>query len=242
MMQEPQSYNIHALHGFLGRSSDWDSLSHSAIIPYDLFQIGEPSDQLQMPDWAAKFYHHLPTNPKKKILMGYSLGGRLALHALMQNPSYWDGAIIISAHPGLPSEEVKRERIEQDAQWAKRFEQEPWEELMHSWNARSVFCNSIKTFERKEIDYNRALLANTLRFWSLGSQELFVNALAKINIPILWVAGEKDFAYTSLAQSLSFKHSESKIWIASNSGHRVPWEAPHAFKEVMDQYIQRILG
>lgn len=212
---------IHALHGFLGRPKDWEILDGQLpYISHDLFggKIGD------FDEWAKEFNRKISASDHP-ILMGYSLGGRLALHALIQDPSLWSAAVIISAHPGLTSAEEKKQRLQQDQEWANRFLEDAWEQLMEDWNAQAVFQSPLK---RNEKDYCRETLSQAMLQWSLGRQRDLRPELAKLNIPIVWVVGEKDTKFRTLASSVTLSHPKSRISIIPKAGHRVPWEQPEA--------------
>lgn len=229
---------IYALHGFLGLPSDWDNLDlpKKAI---DIFSFGTPSADFSLQDWAKSFNQIISaTTPHlNNILLGYSLGGRLAMHALVDNPSLWKGAVLVSAHPGLPDTQQKKIRLEQDEAWAQRFENEPWDPLMTSWNSLPIFAKSQKIF-RKETDYNRNQLANTMRFWSLAHQDNLIPALSQFKMPLQYIVGECDKAYSTLAGNLSHTLPKAKIWIAPKTGHRVPWDSPESFNKKVNQFIR----
>lgn len=227
---------IYALHGFLGKPTDWDILScpHQAI---DLFK------ELPIQSfwrWAKTFNEKLPQKREKRILVGYSLGGRLALHALLQNESLWDGGIIISAHPGLVAEEEKKVRLLHDDLWAKRFEKDSWSTLIQDWENQSVFAHDQRVFQRREEQFSRTSLAATLREWSLGNQENLLPKIAGFSKPLLWVAGELDSKYVHLAKKVVFQHPLSKVWIAPNAGHRVPWQKNKSFFEEINQFKESL--
>src|SRR5690606_6539540 len=95
-----------------------------------------------------------------RILVGYSLGGRIALHALRDSPDLWQAAVIISAHPGLVLEEDRVVRKKADQEWAKRFMHEDWDLLMKSWNSQPVFKNGSQPLLRHERDFDRKKLAS----------------------------------------------------------------------------------
>ncbi len=117
-------YNLYALHGFLGLSHDWSPF------PYINYPQELTHEELPFWEWASWFNQNVSSwsekRNKKNILLGYSLGGRLAMHLLISKPELWDGAIIISAHPGLSSELEKEQRVAQDHEWAVRFKNDPW--------------------------------------------------------------------------------------------------------------------
>lgn len=232
--------SLYALHGFLGTPADW--------MPYS--KIGDSVKlhpmELRCPtansfsQWAQDFNHLAARDSNQKILLGYSLGGRLAMHALLQAPHQWKAAIIVSAHPGLKCIEMKAKRLASDLAWASKFESEPWDTLMARWNARDVLASS-RPLSRDEKNYSRLELSRQLQHWSLGAQEDLQKKLAELQAPILWMAGIKDPTYANIARELHFAHSHSEIWIAPKAGHRIPWDAPEAFHTQVAQFISSAL-
>src|SRR5262249_45368361 len=112
---------LYALHGFLGLPSDWDLL-RQPLHAIDLFSIGKPLSTLW--SWAQDFNRQVSAD-NTNILIGYSLGGRLGMHALIDQPHLWQGGVFVSAHSGLSFSHDRDKRIQSDAQWAQRFLQEP---------------------------------------------------------------------------------------------------------------------
>lgn len=218
-----------ALHGFLGEPSDWAFLPDALSI--DLTAISSPSKGFWK--WASSFNQMAFKVDAPRILIGYSLGGRLAMHALLENPSLWQGAVLISAHPGLSSPETKKQRLMQDLAWADRFKTEPWEKVMQAWNAQDVFVGDTVPIERLEKNYNRNQLSEMLRHWSLGHQEDLISRLQALPIPILWVAGQKDTRYVQLYQNY-FKPLQT--WVAPDVSHRVPWQGNAAFMRRLEEF------
>jgi len=220
---------ITCLHGFLGTPADWNFLPYKNMHIPNLFS--EPIKSFS--EWSEGFNASLQKNDN--VLIGYSLGGRLAMHALIANPERFSCAIIISAHYGLNTTEERKQRLINDFKWAKSIREQPWQYLMDQWNAQSVFDNDII---RRERDYDRNTLAEAMTTWSLGNQECLINDLEKLNIPILWIAGGKDTKYAALAKLVSLRHPQSRIWVAKESGHRLPWEIQNDFFKQADKFIK----
>ena len=193
------------LHGFLGRGADWDFLRDAG------FDISAPSF------FGGDSLDHVRPNPDD-VLLGYSMGARLALH-LMQTRrvarAVLIGAGIAPAEPG---------RQELDETWARRFESEPWDSLIEAWNRQSVFAGRANPLTRNEADYDRKKLAAALR----GPRHF---DLSGISVPTLWIAGEDDPKYRDAATRASQKLPNSELWICPDAGHRVPWEQPQRFIE-----------
>lgn len=224
---------IVALHGFLGQPKDWDFLNFQNLKALDLFKMNWESL-----DHLAK--QIIETSEPDSILMGYSMGGRAALHALSRNSSHWKAAIIISAHPGLMNAQEKAERQIDDDLWATRFLSEDWTSLMNDWNGRSSFGASPFVFQRKESDFDRERLAGALRKGSLGLQQDLRPMIQALPLPILWITGKQDLSYSKLADSVNLTDVNSKKMQLERAAHRTPWEQPEAFQTLILEWIKRL--
>lgn len=161
------------------------------------------------------------------VLLGYSMGGRLALELLQRRR--FDKAIIISAGLNAP-DEARRQR---DEEWARRFETEEWSSLLRAWNAQEVFGGHV--VERREEDFDRAELARQLR--ESSPAVLPPPQLDTIETPVLWVAGERDRKYVEIARHAVARLPHAELWICPNAGHRVPWEQPEALVARIRDFI-----
>src|SRR3954466_10003273 len=74
-----------------------------------------------------------------EILLGYSLGGRLALQALLAGAHY-ECAIFISTGLGIDDEVARQARRASDEAWAQRFENDDWDAVINAWNAQPVLA------------------------------------------------------------------------------------------------------
>jgi 2-succinyl-6-hydroxy-2,4-cyclohexadiene-1-carboxylate synthase len=201
---------IWCLHGFLGLPSDWD------ILPF--------------PHRAPNLFHGEPVAAKEDdTLIGYSMGGRLALyHLLRQRVAK---AVIVSA--GITAYGDERRRA--DEEWARRFETEEWSSLMQAWHAQPLFGGH--ALDRQQVDFDRAALARALREWSPAVLEPLAPRLHEIETPILWIAGERDTKYVAEAERALALLPHAELWICPEAGHRVPWERTEAFVERLRAWL-----
>lgn len=172
-------------------------------------------------------FDFLPEIPGK-VLLGYSMGGRLALDRLQRER--YEKAVIISAGLNAP-DPARRQR---DEEWARRFETEEWSSLMRDWNAQEVFGGHV--IERHERDYDRRELARQLREWSPAV--LPPPRLEEIETPILWIAGERDAKYADIATEAVERLPNAELWICPGAGHRVPWEQPERFVARLRDFLE----
>lgn len=227
-------HSLWALPGFLGLPSDWDFLKINQTVGVDLSLF--PLTGLH--DWAKCFNKHALLNKSKPaVLMGYSLGGRLALHALLDATECWDAAIIISTHSGLKTEDERKKRLLHDQEWAVRFISEDWRNLMTSWHSQKIFNGDSFHFERFEKDFRRSFLKEALTHASLGNQDDLKCRIADLPMPLLWITGENDHKFSEIADNLDFSNPLSRHIVIANSGHRVPWEEPDLFKQHVQNFI-----
>lgn len=233
---------IFALHGFLGSPDDWNILSGNVGLRHDLntpdLFASMPNGSMQ--EWAKAFNRHVAksdTSRKGSVLIGYSLGGRLALHALVEDPSLWSGAVIVSAQSGLADEKEKQARLETDKRWAARLEQEEWLRWIDDWNAQAIFRHDPSMERRQPPKERQQMHAFALQNWSLGRQNDLSRELSLLNLPILWMVGAKDDKYLLEAGGMSFSHPLSRKAVIEGAGHRVPWGKTKEFIEHIEQFI-----
>lgn len=231
---------IYALHGFLGLPTDWElvrKIIHEEkpdwiFVEVDLFHQKEFSTDLSYEQWVAAFYkwlknfedENLKNQNIQRTLVGYSLGGRLALHLLQENPEYWAGSVFISTNPGLINESEKLQRLENDRQWAKKFLNQNFSLTLKEWNNQPVFQSGFEP-ERKEVNYNKNLLVSALLNWSLALQKDFRILMDLWNVRQIWVAGEKDKKFSQILKTLP-ECQDIQRWEVEGASHRLIFEAP----------------
>ncbi len=226
---------IHCLHGSVGHFSNWDLLEESLgedIVSHDLWQLFKK----KTPSLAQAAHAINAQASQGDILLGYSMGGRVALHALINEPKKWRAAIIISAHPGL--NEGHSERLAQDKQWS-HLATSDWHEFLQKWNSQSILPKVTRGLELAPAS-DQSAVAKSFRHWSLAKQNDLRPLVPKITCPLLWITGEKDQKFTNLAQDCIPLLPNATHFTISNCGHRVPWEAPQAFTQTVQDFLAKV--
>jgi 2-succinyl-6-hydroxy-2,4-cyclohexadiene-1-carboxylate synthase len=201
---------ITCLHGFLGNPRDWDFLRDAGFT-------------IETPPLDA-----IP--PRGDILLGYSLGGRLALHALLAGAQY-KRAILVSTGLGIEGEEFRAARRASDEAWANRFESEDFDSVIADWNAQPVLAGP--SLPRTRDDYD----PRALREWSSGALPPVASRLRELTIPTLCIAGARDVKYVTEAKKAASLAPNARYAIIENAGHRMPWERREAFVEIVLSYL-----
>ena len=209
---------IYALHGMLGGPEDWEALGLDDLVALNLWDyhgsLEEVGAQIAQ-DVAGR-------GDPEPVLMGYSMGGRLALHALLDRPVLWKRAIIISAHPGLKSEAERVARRASDAVWAEKVRGMAWSDFLREWNAQPVLAGQAASPEQLALESRRGAIARAFVDWSLGAQQPVDLKMETMGFEIDWITGEQDAKFTALAETLSGVTHH----IVPDCGHRVPFERP----------------
>ena len=225
---------IWALHGMVGEPADWDFLRPS------LPGLQTPllwAEVDRYTPWAFQFAKKVRETDPRPVLLGYSMGGRLALHALLAAPTLFRAAIIVSAHTGLADHALRKLRWRQDDEWAKKLRSLPWETFLRIWNDQAVFDGVDLPGGRLTTFKWRQGIIQSFDVWGLSRQEDLLPKLGHLNLPVLWISGGKDTRYTELARDAVATLPNARHHVIPDAGHRVPWETPGAFTESVRGFL-----
>ncbi len=225
------------LHGNLGSPADWKPVE-SALGPGGL--EGRARNLWKYPECCPKsltqmgriLCAEIAAQDKHPLICGYSLGGRLAMHAVLAQPTMWAGAVFVCANPGLEQEEERAARRVTDAEWAVKCHGAPWDEFLTQWDAQPVFAGA-QPRDRAALKPWRNSISRAFIDWSVCAQDYLLPALQACGVPQLWVAGERDAKFCALAQGAAGEHAV----IVPGAGHRILQEAPDALAAVIINFI-----
>jgi len=232
------------LHGFFGSAHDFDGFDfgvekecldffYADVPTRNDFPFKECRESLKR--FAKEFNHYVRTRDKNPSLLGYSLGGRLALHALLDDPELWKKTVIISAHPGLCTEAEKQERAAADLHLAKRFLCENLAALRSEWEKNALFGGFRIT--REEIQFSRNTLSQALISWSLAEQQDLLPQLSDLQNDVLWVVGERDEKFLELGEKACQVMPGSRFCVIPQASHRAPWQQQQFFEECVRNFL-----
>ncbi len=204
---------IVALHGNLGQPSDWEAIETLTGLPFDKRNLWAPG--------ALNF-------AEEDVLIGYSLGGRLALQAAVAEPEKFAAIIVISTHPGLATETERQARLAMDQHWATRLRTLPWAEFLTLWDAQEIFQGPLPPSASRP-----ACPATGFAEWSLGNQADLRAGLQAVRAPIVWITGADDPKFTALAASAGVGQHH----VIPHAGHRVLADQPRALAALLRELL-----
>lgn len=236
------------LHGAVGTASDWRILAKGlaeqgiATRAVDLWRFLQ-CESVDMREFGRRLNADATgevSRGQRRILIGYSMGGRLALHALLEGGP-WDAAVIISANPGLRDAGEISTRRASDTVWATQALTLGWDAFLEKWNSQPVLGGAMRDErEDKKLIQRRREIARSFVDWSVANQAPLWDRLPEIDIPVLWIAGENDIKFSEIAKEASKLTPESTVAIAPNSGHRVPWESGDWLLEEIGNWLESL--
>ncbi len=227
---------IWCLHGAFGSYSDWGFLEKcEALVDWEVRAVNLWQDfpKLSYGEWAREWADVVASEDKNPVVVGYSMGGRLALHALLARPELWQAAVIVSAHPGLIEAAARRDRAQVDEAWLKRLGALDWASFQRAWEAQTVFAGKHRLIDWPPF---HPAMERSLLDWSLARQENLLDQLAGLSLPVLWVVGEHDAKYVEIGRRVARALPFADLEIAP-AGHRVPWEWK-AFAETLATFLR----
>ncbi|NDL69167.1 2-succinyl-6-hydroxy-2,4-cyclohexadiene-1-carboxylate synthase [Halomonas alkaliphila] len=242
-----QAPTLVMLHGLLGNRHDWAEviagLEGIDCLALDLPGHGK-NHQVQVASFEA-FHHWLSDTlincgVRRYCLLGYSLGGRLALYHASCQPLGLEALWLESAHPGLPAGE-RPDRIAHDERWAIRFEQEPLENILVDWYQQPVFADlteaqRIRQVQRR-LNNDGSAVAKMLRATSLGKQSSQWQWLENTSLPVSYFSGLRDAKFHDLASRLAAGAPRLRHIILSG-GHNLHAEQPTAISQQLNAWYR----
>jgi 2-succinyl-6-hydroxy-2,4-cyclohexadiene-1-carboxylate synthase len=173
------------------------------------------------------------------ILVGYSMGARMCLHAALLDTDKITSLILISGTAGLRSDEERTQRIDSDNKLAERIVAVGVEAFISEWLQQPLFA-SLPLDEADIADRLRNSsegLANSLRFAGTGTQNPLWDDLHKITLPVLLIAGARDTKFVQLAQEMHARLPNSTFCVIPDAGHSVHLERPSLVASEIDQWL-----
>ncbi|MCT7968224.1 2-succinyl-6-hydroxy-2,4-cyclohexadiene-1-carboxylate synthase [Laspinema sp. D1] len=233
------------LHGFMGRSDNFleviQSLSDKFYcVTVDLpghgkTQICGGDDCYQMPQTAQGLIELLDAlGIFRCYLLGYSMGGRLALYLTLHFPERFEKVILESASPGLSSAEGRSQRRHRDEILAQQLETEDFYSFLSQWYQQPLF-DSLRhhpSFDRlfqNRLQNQPKTLATSLRQMGSGSQPSLWELLPSHSVPLLLLVGEWDRKFQEINHQITQVCPVAQMEIIADSGHTIHWENPSAY-------------
>ena len=201
-------------------------------------------DEVVLPDEARR----APSASGRVALVGYSMGGRVALAYAVSHPQRVASLVLESSGLGPANEEARTQAAERDAALAARVRREPLADFMDFWETRPVFSSQLGLPPKRRTLLRAARMRNdpealALTFEGSGQHAMpdLSGApawLASRGVPVLYLAGKLDPKYAGVARQLSATDAWGlDVRVLPDAGHDVHFEQPIAFCEQVAPFL-----
>ncbi|MFO1444268.1 2-succinyl-6-hydroxy-2,4-cyclohexadiene-1-carboxylate synthase [Bacillus sp. Bva_UNVM-123] len=243
------------LHGFTGNSSTWKEFTpvwseHSKAFAIDIIGHGKTDSPID----KAKYDIEAAADDLNEILekleieqtdiLGYSMGGRLALTFAMKYPEKVRKLILESSSPGLDNEEERKKRRLQDEKLAEQIRMNGLETFIHYWENIPLFRSQQRLPEttrnlirKQRMSNNEIGLINSLYGMGTGSQPSWWGSLEQLTIPTLIMTGSLDNKFCHIANEMTKSLKNSQWQTIEDCGHAIHVENPEIFGTIVSGFL-----
>lgn len=179
-------------------------------------------------------------------LVGYSMGGRLALHAALREPDRLGALVLVGVSAGIEDHREREDRRRSDESLAEWMERRSIEEVVERWEGQPVFesqPDELRAWQRPgRLSHEPGLLAQLLRSAGQGALEPVWDRLHTLRCPVLLTAGEQDRRYASAARRMADELGTARVELLPDAGHAPQLEAPREFTDLLAEFLDEHLG
>jgi 2-succinyl-6-hydroxy-2,4-cyclohexadiene-1-carboxylate synthase len=180
------------------------------------------------------------------VVCGYSLGGRLALHAALRDPGRYAGLVTVGATAGIEGEAARTARREADNRIAAWMEGTPIEEVVQVWERQPLFADQgealIEAQRVGRLSHDPRELASLLRTAGQGALPPLWPELPRLGVPVLAVAGARDARYGAAARRLAAAVPAGRAAIVPGAGHAPQLQRSEAVAALLVEFLDQHLG
>lgn len=224
------------LHGFTNTGASWDPVvtalgeRYRALAP-DIRGHGTASDR--RPVSLSTVLDDIDAlAPPCFTLAGYSMGGRIALHAALAWPQRVERLVLIGSSPGIADPRERAARRRTDDELADEVSRSSIEEFAARWALTPVLAGQEPAVagaaHRDRLRSSAAGLAAALRGLGPGVLPSLWDRLGEVTAPVTLIVGEHDPKFTEIAQAMRGLIPRARVKVVGGAGHAVHLEAPDA--------------
>ena len=209
--------------GFMQRGDAWRPVA-------ELLPERYPSRMLDHAEHSFEGRMREILSSSASVLIGYSLGGRLALRAALRSPSSFTAVVVVGATAGIEEGPMRVQRAEADEKLASWIEVMPIEDIVALWERQPLFADQSDLLVDEQrpgrLSHDPRSLALLLRTAGQGTLEPVWHELRTLDVPLLAIAGARDDGYTAAAKRIASVAPNARAAIVEEAGHAAHLQQP----------------
>jgi 2-succinyl-6-hydroxy-2,4-cyclohexadiene-1-carboxylate synthase len=175
------------------------------------------------------------------VLCGYSLGGRLALRAVLGDPGRYRGLVTIGATAGIEDRALRSSRAAADERLAGWIEVTPIAEIVGLWERQPLFADHsdglVDAQRPGRLSHDPRSLAMLLRTAGQGVLDPVWHDLERLPLPLLAIAGALDDAYARAAQRMAGLAPAGRSALVEHAGHAPQLQRPDVVAALLAEFV-----
>lgn len=182
---------------------------------------------------------------KRCAIVGYSMGGRVAMRVALQAPERLWALVLESTSPGMTNPNERKARIRQDSILADQIRKEGVVAFVNDWQALPLFASQSslpktiqQALQEQRLKHTADGLANSLFGLGAGQQDSILQSLQSLHLPVLLLAGVLDTKYCKLAHKMAAMLPQCQVHIVQNAGHAIHLEQTAVFETAVRDFLQ----
>lgn len=181
------------------------------------------------------------------VVLGYSMGGRIALHFATAFPERVRALVLESASPGIASEAERGARREQDERLARFLLEDGVEAFVDRWERLPLFRSQANLpvdvqarVRARRLSNSARGLAGSLRGMGAGVPRPLMDELPRLRMPTLLLAGQLDDKYCGILGEMGAFMPNATLKIVAGAGHAVHVERPDEWLQHVGQFLNSV--
>jgi 2-succinyl-6-hydroxy-2,4-cyclohexadiene-1-carboxylate synthase len=178
------------------------------------------------------------------VLVGYSLGGRLALRAALRSPESLSAVVLVGATAGIEEGPLRVTRAEADEKLASWMEAMPIEDIVGLWERQPLFADQSDALVEEQrpgrLSHDPRQLALILRTAGQGVLDPVWHELRGLDLPLLAIAGARDHGYSAAAKRIASTAPRGHVAIVEDAGHAAHVQQPERVAGLIAEFLNRI--
>lgn len=180
-------------------------------------------------------------------LLGYSMGGRLALYTAVHHSHRLHSLILESNSPGLATAAEREARQTRDNELADWIEANGIEAFVDRWEKLALWDSQkqlpqevLDALRQQRLQNNVQGLANSLRGMGTGVQPSLWDKLPTLTLPVLQIVGQLDQKFVGINEQMAALLPNTRLEIMPQAGHTVHLERPLYFNVAVVPFLERL--
>lgn len=258
VVSEGEGRPVLVLHGFTGSAESMECVCEGLRAEFRVHRVDLPGhgqsdaptdlEPFRISSCVAQLCELLDAmHVSSTLLIGYSMGGRVALSLALARPERVAALVLIGATPGIaqPAERMVRRR--NDEELADRIVNEGLERFVDDWMAQPLFATQAR-LSRATLARERAQrlsgsahgFAQSLRGMGTGTMPARHADLHGLEVPVLCVVGEEDKKFHAIAEKMVESLPRARLCSIVKAGHAAHLERPRAFAMAVRDFFDSL--